>query len=597
MEYERSLFKVYEKTMEGKQHWCSGIILGSRICMTICAFSLLTIFLTHLSIPQGNACMQRAFEQYINLHNSSLFPSKKDAYLMSSYSIFGDTFDSSSLSSYALDSDESTNSIDDNSSPNDAEPTKENPIEPQNRTDAHNKTEKEGTKAPPKSSAKNKQESDSSETWFNPKQNRTNIYMKGDIINFFIISGLDSNLTSESNPAWPYIKPKDIEANRTQATIISASEEYYALKLARRNYGWFTINHTIPLPMECYTANYRFWLTSGDNKETIFIIDIINTFKKFARDMVTIYSFEQKEYWAWDSWELKKLDSAFSIPLQAKFYQVIYLTIGLVIVSFSAALYTKVVSMLSPLILYFVLKCCRGVLVRRNPENMEMFMNHFYKAFTWIGIYLQTIQRNRNAAKFEAFFIFSIFLTLVFFYFTYICLAHLTSRILFPSSIPNELDGNLFGFMATIELICMFFYRTRETLYYLPKITFLTMLAFLLYVNFTAYGYYMKAFIICNWFVLSCNFYCIGAFEIPAAALRDSDFGKPCLARPRNLYQPLFSLTWYHDLPPFWTLFIPLYDRNNFTPEEMSLLDHNYALLNGHLRNRGGQVRMREEDI
>lgn len=163
-------------------------------------------------------------------------------------------------------------------------------------------------------------------------------------------------------------------------------------------------------------------------------------------------------------------------------------------------------------------------------------MNQFYRAFSWIGIYLQTIQRNQGAMKYESFFILSIFLTLFFFYFTYICLAHLTSKVLFPGSIPEDLDGNLFGFMATVELTSLFFFRTRESLYFVPKITFATLLCFLMYVNFTAYGFYMKAFFIANLFIIATVVYCIGAFEIPSIMLRDNDFNKPTSGRPRALF-------------------------------------------------------------
>jgi hypothetical protein len=545
--------------------------------MTVCFFVLASLVATHLFFPKGNMCIDRALKQYLKANSHMLLPNQSEAILLEGYKRFGDTVDSSSrlfvTSNNITDDQSSGTGPSANSSQTEPQGGQPSPPKPRTPEDPQ-----------PRSIAANQ-----TEALF--RQNRSKLYMKGDIVNFFVISGLPGDVTDPAlNPQWPYVHPSKVETNQTHASILAVSEEFYAIRLTKQNYGWFAINHTVPLPIECYTSSFQYGLTFGDSKETVFILDILSTFRSTAEKILTVYSFEQKEYWAWEAWEFKKLDRAFSLGLQSKIYQLIYLTVGLVIVSFAAALYTKVVSMLSPLILYAVLKCCRSIVVQRHPGNLEMFMNHFYKAFTWIGIYLQTIQRNRSNAKFEGFFILAILLTLFFFYFTYICLAHMTSKILFPGSTPNELDGNLFGFMATMELCCMFFYRTRETLYYLPKVTFLTLLAFLLYVNFTAYGYYLKAFFIANWFILACNFYCLGAFEIPAAALRDADFSKPCMARPRALYQPLFSLTWYHDLPPFWTLFIPLYDRNSFAPAEMALLDRNYALLNNHLRNRRQQA-------
>jgi hypothetical protein len=51
------------------------------------------------------------------------------------------------------------------------------------------------------------------------------------------------------------------------------------------------------------------------------------------------------------------------------------------------------------------------------------------------------------------------------------------------------------------------------------------------------------------------------------------------------LYQPLFALTWYHDLPPFWTMFLPYYDRSCFTDDEMSLVDQRWPQMNAYLTN------------
>ena len=161
------------------------------------------------------------------------------------------------------------------------------------------------------------------------------------------------------------------------------------------------------------------------------------------------------------------------------------------------------------------------------------------------------MQRNRNTFKFEAFFILAVCLTPFFFYFTYLCLAHLTSRVLFSAAIPRELDAKLYGFVAIIELILSFMFRTRDTLYFALKCIYLALLIFLLYVNFTKYGLYMKAFLTTNWLAFGVIIYCIEAFDLPFTYLRDQDFGRPTLARPHCIYPPLFSLTRYHDLPPF----------------------------------------------
>jgi len=72
---------------------------------------------------------------------------------------------------------------------------------------------------------------------------------------------------------------------------------------------------------------------------------------------------------------------------------------------------------------------------------------------------------------------------------------------------------------------------------------------------------------------------------------------KPTSERPRALYQPLFSLTWYHDLPPFWTMFIPFYQREEFNQQELSLIDQRYAEMNNYLATGTNGLLNLENDL
>ena len=65
---------------------------------------------------------------------------------------------------------------------------------------------------------------------------------------------------------------------------------------------------------------------------------------------------------------------------------------------------------------------------------------------------------------------------------------------------------------------------------------------------------------------------------------------KPSELRPRALYQPLFSQTWYHDIPPLWSMFIPFYDRKFFNRNELSLVDGRYTDLNTYLSSDSGNT-------
>ena len=566
MEYEKSLFRIYEKIVENRHTWSRRFRILSFICILLAFLNLICLVFLQITQSKANHCIERAWNHYLEANKGRMYPLREDALSLRNFTDSGamindEIIDLTNISKRILQSE---------------------PLTPEEFKN------KDPTGNPPEGPTKlNNSTSKSQMVNFSNvlpyTQNRTSFYMRGDIINFYLISGSKSSSPKSAEGAYPYISPRQAYRNGYTASIYAVSEEYFAMRLTRHKYSWFNVNHTVPVDYSCF-AGFKDIMMLGENKDTSVVLDILNTFRD-VKESISIFSFEQSLYYYWNSWELKKQQGFFSISLQSKLYELIYLIIGLVIVSFAASLYTKVVSLLSPLILYGLLKCCGKRIARGNLRHLEEVMQQFYKAFTWIGIYLQTIERNRGLRKMEGFFILAIFLTLFFFYFTYICLAHLTSKVLFPGCIPAELDGNLFGFMATVELVSLFFFRTRESLYFAPKIVLASILAFLLYVNFTAYGFYIKAFLVMNFFLLGIIFFCIGAFELPATQLRNEDFSKPTLARPRALFQPLFSLTWFHDLPPFWTLFIPFYDRHYFSAGEMSLLDHNWLLVNNHLRN------------
>jgi len=74
--------------------------------------------------------------------------------------------------------------------------------------------------------------------------------------------------------------------------------------------------------------------------------------------------------------------------------------------------------------------------------------------------------------------------------------------------------------------------------------------------------------------------------EIPALSWNPSYHYTPTAEKPRTLYNPLFSMAWYYDLPQLWTMFYPLHDRSTFTENEMALVDRKYVILNQLLNNQ-----------
>jgi hypothetical protein len=185
----------------------------------------------------------------------------------------------------------------------------------------------------------------------------------------------------------------------------------------------------------------------------------------------------------------------------------------------------------------------RGRRLFRTQAHYEAFMSSYYKAFSWVGIYLKTIRASALTKFFETHLMMSLVMIILMLYFVYVALARLTDRILFFKTYPANLNDDFFGTMATIELIAIFFFRSRETLAMLPRSLLLTCTCFFIYMSLTPYGYYGLAFKTMWFFMAGMIAYCIGAFEIPAMSLNDNDFNKPTISRPRSLVQPFFSLT------------------------------------------------------
>ena len=59
-----------------------------------------------------------------------------------------------------------------------------------------------------------------------------------------------------------------------------------------------------------------------------------------------------KEYWSIMAKDVATYKGFAAVPIYLKFYSVFYIVGALIVLSFSTALYTKIVTFLSPLILY-----------------------------------------------------------------------------------------------------------------------------------------------------------------------------------------------------------------------------------------------------
>ena len=418
------------------------------------------------------------------------------------------------------------------------------------------------------------------------EQIRNDKYMRGDVINFIFV---DTNLTSPSEILKQnkdtIIDPGLHDLSKSfQNITFTVENAVFILTSEQNGQDWFVTNHTILIDKKCY-ASVSSSATYLDYEDLV-ILDIINT---FSFDSVFLENQMSQEVWFWSQSELSYLAYGGYLPLYSKISILLFLAIGQAFVSFAASLYTKVVTFLSPLLLYGFINCAWGRCFLTDERAQRLFLSSFYRAFTWLGIYLYAL--NRNARKvFEPFQIVAHVLTVILLYVMYIALTKLATRLICYKAYPKDMDGNFCGIVAAIELGCLFFLRSKQGLFFGPKVLYLGLLVFLVYQNFTAYGFYNMGIQIQTTFTMSYFFGQLYCFENPSMNLDIEHMDKPSNNRPRGLYQPLFSQTWYHDQPPLWTIFLPFYEREKFTIEEMSLVDQNFQQMNAYLSNMTNRI-------
>ena len=176
---------------------------------------------------------------------------------------------------------------------------------------------------------------------------------------------------------------------------------------------------------------------------------------------------------------------------------------------------------------------------------------------------------------------------MIIFYCIFVSLFEFLDSLLFVMSFPLGIDLKFYILIVVMEVTSFLFIRTRTSLKFFPKMVFIFLFTFCFYIQFNGYAFYNEAFLC---LVFACLFFLclfISFIEIPALSWNPSYHYTPSIEKPRTLYNPLFSMSWYYDLPHLWTMFYPLHDRSTFTENEMALIDRKYLVLNQLLNNPG----------
>lgn len=198
-------------------------------------------------------------------------------------------------------------------------------------------------------------------------------------------------------------------------------------------------------------------------------------------------------------------------------------------------------------------------------------------AFPWVGIYIYALQQNQHRKKKYVFV--SFLLMLLLFYGIYVSsLKFLAVVLMFHKTIPDQLDENFFGLIALTEFFNLLFVRTRSSIKWYPKIVVTLIMAFMVHVRCTTYGFYYLGLFLLTLLVFYIMLEVLLCFELPTIVLNPASTFVPTQHRPRLLYLPVFNLNWLYDLPQLWTMFYPLHGRSFFTEAQLSIVDNNTVL-------------------
>ncbi|CAK86075.1 unnamed protein product (macronuclear) [Paramecium tetraurelia] len=308
-------------------------------------------------------------------------------------------------------------------------------------------------------------------------------------------------------------------------------------------------------------------LSFTTNLETLFLHDVAYS---VYSDIYVINNATNQTF----IWKEREVPQNYLAKTVKHLWKFTIITLGVFISSAISSLYIKITIICAPVIIIIMLE------VSYLIGNRQIFPIFLARAFPWIGLYLNILDRTQKSKKqLILAFAFMLFLT----YFIYLSSVIIGSYLLFKNQVPFGLEDNFFGLVTVNEFASLLFLRTRSSIYFVPKFTIIFYYLFLWYVRSTSYGFYSLAMQTLSYACLGTFFLFISLYEIPSLGWNPLSYYTPTIDRPRCYYLPVFSLSWVNDLPQLWSMFYPLHGRRYFQIENLALVDRNFPLLNNLL--------------
>ncbi len=327
MEYERSVFRVHQKLISNNR--CGTVLTITALVFLALAFvNFAILFSGHILYKNGTGVITAALKQYELEHESN-----------------GDV-----LPSIFIDPRDNTIQPKTGFTPN--TPTQTMPLSSANKVTLSKLASKYNlTHQTLEQAIKNSTQLINKERkanilnpFYQILQHRSFIFTDLDVVNIHLVSNF-SLVLNQSQALIPY---SCITKETIYLHSYSLSNNANALKMYNEGFRDQIIHHEIFIDFKKF-QNEISGLFKNLPVDDMVILDIINFFHQMN---LVVTNRKSQEDWEWSREDLSQSRGLMAKSIILKLFQLVYVVIALITVSFASSVYTKIITFISPLWLY-----------------------------------------------------------------------------------------------------------------------------------------------------------------------------------------------------------------------------------------------------
>lgn len=318
----------------------------------------------------------------------------------------------------------------------------------------------------------------------------------------------------------------------------------------RKDHGFKVVNLT--MSGECFGSSLAHYLLPLGGLDTVVVNNLMFTFQKPGYVLTS-----DGEYYDWNKKDIQSHDTAWDwISFKLSVLLVSFFSFALL--STATALLVRIlissgVVLLLPL--FYSLQLC-GIRVITN-QIIRL-------SYPWIGIPLEMLRsRNQSVVPFLVAHITRVIIYYIFYQACQIAFANW----FYSQQQPGQRELWLFAIMMLWEYYSMIYVRTRNSIHVFPRVSFALYLMYHFYLYSYPFGFHVLALLVLFLYSSCAMTYCVRKYELQAFYR-----GVVNIDRPRMMHNTVPWPTWSMSLAPDFTLFLPVTEHardiyNNPVPQ------------------------------